>query len=181
MIYFTSDTHVDHENSRIYCPETRGHFETTDDMNQWVVDEWNRTVTPRDTVYHLGDVAMGNTANALRYLKQLNGKLILIEGNHDEHNLKIPEFRSLWSEVHKYHEVKLLGHRFVLCHYPLLSWNRSRHGAIQLHGHLHQASSGLEQFRSFNVGWDSTKRLLTPVTDIINLMATRKIYGDNDQ
>jgi calcineurin-like phosphoesterase family protein len=46
------------------------------------------SVAPEDTVYHLGDVALG-LAHVKRVLPQLNGKKILIVGNHD---LMFPSF-----------------------------------------------------------------------------------------
>ncbi|MFR7669877.1 MAG: hypothetical protein ACLU0O_03195 [Collinsella sp.] len=29
------------------------------------------------------------------------------------------------------------GHRLVMSHYPMLSWNGKARGAIMLHGHIH--------------------------------------------
>lgn len=47
-----------------------------------MIARWNAIVTPEDTIYHLGDVAM-HTAPMKRILPRLNGKKILIIGNHD--------------------------------------------------------------------------------------------------
>ena len=42
----------------------------------------------------------------------------------------------------------------VLDHYPMASWNRSFHGAVQLHGHVHDGLEN-EGIRRFDVGVDS--------------------------
>ena len=40
-----------------------------------------KTVRPTDKVYHLGDVAINR--NGLKALERLNGKKVLIKGNHE--------------------------------------------------------------------------------------------------
>jgi calcineurin-like phosphoesterase family protein len=50
-------------------------------MNADMVRRYNEKVKPEDTVYFLGDIALGK--GGLEYVKQLNGKKILIAGNHD--------------------------------------------------------------------------------------------------
>ena len=39
--------------------------------------------------------------------------------------------------VKQMHELKYVGHTFVLFHYPIAEWNGFYHGAIHLHGHQH--------------------------------------------
>ncbi len=38
---------------------------------------------PNDKVYHLGDVGLGSPENLKEVLSQLNGKIYLIKGNHE--------------------------------------------------------------------------------------------------
>jgi len=52
-------------------------------MNEILIKNWNEIVSPEDTVYHLGDFAMGDRTKISGILSRLNGTLILIRGNHD--------------------------------------------------------------------------------------------------
>ena len=55
MIYFTSDLHFWHKNAIIY---TNRPFETVEEMNEKLIEYWNKTVHANDEVYILGDVTM---------------------------------------------------------------------------------------------------------------------------
>ena len=78
-IYFTADTHWSHR----LMARLRGFGEDIAAHDRFLVDEWNSTVWPGDTVYHLGDFAW--TLDAVREITpQLNGTIILIAGNHDK-------------------------------------------------------------------------------------------------
>lgn len=79
-IFFTSDTHFGHE--RILTLANRP-FADVEEMNAEIIRRWNNTVNPEDTVYHLGDVALGKIAESLPLVGQLNGRKILVVGNHD--------------------------------------------------------------------------------------------------
>jgi calcineurin-like phosphoesterase family protein len=78
-IYFTSDTHFYHTNTLRYCGRP---FFTRQQCDEAMIARWNSIVKPEDTVYHLGDVAMHIKPMA-RILPRLNGRKILIVGNHD--------------------------------------------------------------------------------------------------
>jgi calcineurin-like phosphoesterase family protein len=52
-------------------------------MNEDLVVRWNSRVERGDTVYILGDLAMGKLAESLEYVDRLNGTKFLIPGNHD--------------------------------------------------------------------------------------------------
>ena len=78
MIFFTSDTHFNHKAIISYCSRP---FESVEEMNDRLIDNWNQVVKPSDTVYHLGDFALYcNDIEQIR--KKLNGKINLIQGNH---------------------------------------------------------------------------------------------------
>ena len=87
----------------------------------------------------------------------LPGRKHLVRGNHDPDWL----IRALpWRSVHDLVEITVGRRRFVLCHYPLVTWNSVRQGAIQLFGHLHDRWRGAEG--QINVGVDQWS--FTPVT-----------------
>lgn len=85
--FFTSDHHFGHANILKYEDALRrnvhgGRFESVEDMDTYLVDQWNATVSPTDTVYHLGDLSYKYTTIE-QVLPFLNGKITLIAGNHD--------------------------------------------------------------------------------------------------
>lgn len=85
--FFTSDHHFGHTNILKYEDTLRrnahgGRFQSVADMDTYLVDQWNATVSPDDTVYHLGDISY-KYATIEQVLPFLNGKIILITGNHD--------------------------------------------------------------------------------------------------
>lgn len=78
--WFISDTHFGHENIIRYSQRP---FKNVDHMNQMLVHNWNDRVHPRDTVFHLGDVALGPWEKWDRILRSLHGTKVLVVGNHD--------------------------------------------------------------------------------------------------
>lgn len=102
MIYFTSDTHFHHDNIIGYCD--RPHNDIIE-MNENIIKNWNDTVDENDTVYHLGDV--GFTARTHECVEKLNGKKILIMGNHD-YNLSKEKLEDCFDRVYDDSVVNLL-------------------------------------------------------------------------
>lgn len=176
--YVTSDLHINHENILIYEPKNRP-FKSVDQMHEYMIDHWNQIVDPQDTVYILGDVGFKSVQVIIDVLKQLNGNLILIAGNHDHYWLQIPEFRQCFTEIHQYHEIKHNKRDIIMFHYPVLEWNKCYYGSIMLHGHLHSHPSKLENFRIRNVGWDYTGKVVSLLDDVITdaLTSQRRQHG----
>ena len=85
MDYIISDTHFNHKNIIDYCNRP---FCSVEDMDNKLIKNWNSVITKRDIVWHLGDFGFGNKQQIQRLREQLNGKIYLITGNHDNHNIK---------------------------------------------------------------------------------------------
>lgn len=105
MRFFTSDTHFGHQRIIELCNRP---FRDVDHMNIEIVDEWNKTVTAPDVVYHLGDVALGQIDQSLPIVSRLNGYRILVNGNHDRPFMnrgkaRYDEWHDRYSEV--FHDV----------------------------------------------------------------------------
>jgi calcineurin-like phosphoesterase family protein len=165
--FITSDLHLGHKGIMRFCPLTRGHFQDVDHMNEWMIQEWNKTVQPGDLVYILGDVAFCSGSDAAVMLARMNGDKILIEGNHDNKNLKDPSFRRAFREIHKYLEINHNGTKVCMFHFPILEWNQCHRGSVHFYGHLHQNASGMEQYRARNVGWDCTGQLVSTLDEMV--------------
>ncbi len=79
-------------------------------------------------------------AEAVRLRERIECQNVtLIRGNHDG-DWEDPDVPQIWEDVRDYLEIApgyAKGHRLVLSHYPMLSWNGKARGAIMLHGHIH--------------------------------------------
>jgi len=143
MIWFTADSHFDHANIIKYCFRP---FEDVKHMDEILIGNWNSVVKPMDTVYVLGDFAMGDPRP---YLHRLRGNIYLIPGDHDQWN-KWPEDQVLTKIYQRiYHD-----QRIVLCHYPMLMWPQSHYGSWLLHGHNHAGNLPFYPGKIMNVGAD---------------------------
>ncbi|HEY6018953.1 MAG TPA: metallophosphoesterase [Candidatus Paceibacterota bacterium] len=85
--FFTSDHHFGHANILVYEAEKRRNerglqFNSVAEMDDYLLDQWNTVVEPADTVYCLGDFC-NNYQQMCDVLPFLNGRKILISGNHD--------------------------------------------------------------------------------------------------
>ena len=143
MRLYIADLHFFHRNINARL-DKRG-FKDMEEMNQFMIQQWNSKVRPTDEVVVLGDLSFGNGTQTNWLLKQLNGKIFLIEGNHDHNFLKDPKFdRSLIGWTKKYEELYDNGKRVVLCHYPILFYNKQYQTdtkgsskTYMLSGHIH--------------------------------------------
>lgn len=128
-VWFTADTHLHHTNIIKYCNRP---FACVDDMDEFIIHNWNQRVGPDDDVYHLGDFAFGQ--NPIVYFERLNGaRKFLIQGNHDRRAvLHLP-----WSGVYKSFELNLDGQSLFLHHHPIPDWKGKATGTWLLFAHCH--------------------------------------------
>ncbi len=153
MDFFTSDTHYGHENVIKYCSRP---YKDKWEMNEALIKNWNEVVGKDDQVYHLGDFGFMQPKELVEIIWRLNGRIILIPGNHDSSQFKnklyeIPQSKLVVDE--RYKELSHNNRKIVLCHYPIESWNGMSHGSIHLHGHSH--GKARQQDGRFDVGVDS--------------------------
>lgn len=166
MIYFTADLHFGHDN---IIRHTNRPFSSVPEMNETIIENFNRSVGNNDTVFILGDVAhriASEEANNL--IRRLNGKKILIKGNHD---LKYQA--DLFEKVANYLEVYYQRRLFCLMHYPLLAWHNNFKGSFMLHGHIHQRFDYNEENRKnrilrYDVGVDANNFRPVSAEEIIS-------------
>jgi calcineurin-like phosphoesterase family protein len=159
MILFTADNHFNHRNILKYCNRP---FETIEDMNFVLIENWNSVVTEKDDVYVLGDFCF-KSGNNQEILSSLKGRKYLIEGNHDDEAIKLKG----WKWVKKYYELKTNGNRFTLLHYPMRSWKGSYH----LYGHCHGRLENDRLPKSCDVGvdcWDYTPVSMDDILEFLN-------------
>lgn len=160
--WFTSDPHIGHALvSRLrseagHCPAA--------EHDDYLAEQWDSRVRPRDTVWVLGDLTLGNLDYCLDWFANRPGRLRLIFGNHDEGH---PMHRDAFRRQHDYLDVfeyvataqriRIAGHDCLLSHFPYpgtsegvdehgrpfddrySQWRLPNEGKPLIHGHTHRA------------------------------------------
>lgn len=141
-IYLIADTHFDHRMIMEYEP-SRQQFGDRFDMTEAIIKRWNEVVQPEDLVIHLGDVFFCGAKRAEEIASRLNGRKILVLGNHD--GMSKTKYRKLGFEPYQYYFIEGL----FLSHYPQSNsaiTSAIKNGAIvgNVHGHVHSDTTGLD-------------------------------------
>ena len=173
--WVTADLHFDHANILKYNPDTRP-FVDASDMNEKMVRQWNEIVNYDDLTYILGDVAFCNATKAAALMNRLNGKKILIQGNHDFKLVKESVFTDCFEEIHMYHEMVFEKTKVCMFHYPILDHNQAGHGSVMLHGHRHGNPHGLPG-RIMDVGMDATGNIVSNLSEVIKTLLKKSMQG----
>ena len=84
---FTADDHFGHAE---ILHALRAGFASIQEHDEMLIEAWNATVAPGDTVYHLGDFALSTPEYAAKVFRRLNGRKVLIAGNHDRPQSQAP-------------------------------------------------------------------------------------------
>lgn len=172
-IWFISDMHVFHKNILKFQGRRNEIMGITEDMsdtekikkhNDWILNMWNMTVSKHDHVYILGDVSFGSPEETRVFLSKLHGHKHLIIGNHDKSCSGLENYFESVSQIKEFpikkHQYDFLEENIylVLCHFPMIAWNRRLHGSWMIHGHLHGGMDGFnsdsEELR-VDIGLDS--------------------------
>ena len=137
--FFISDLHFGHENILRFDYRP---WDTVDEMDDALIDRWNRKVTKDDHVYVLGDFVYRNRKPVSYYTEALNGHIHLIRGNHDKRS---EQYEKCFSEVVDYKDLVVLADgvrcRLILSHYFMPVYNGAHRMAFMLHGHTHMTQS----------------------------------------
>lgn len=130
-IFLISDTHFGHIGVTQFLNRDGTKLRPWDDvesMDEAMVSNWNSVVSPKDKVYHLGDVVINR--KHLKTLSRLNGEKVLVKGNHDI--FRIDEYLQYFKDVRGYHVLD----KFLMSHIPIHPVELGRF-AGNIHGHLH--------------------------------------------
>ena len=100
---YIADLHFFHERLN-QSMDMRG-FGSAEEMNAFMIRQWNDHVAERDEVYILGDFAFARGHAVSGLLRKLSGRKFLIRGNHDTY-LEDRRFdRSLFEWILPYAEI----------------------------------------------------------------------------
>lgn len=167
-VFVIGDTHFNHARSLKFETKTGlkyRDFESVSQMNEIMIENWNRVVSKRDVVWHLGDVYFGDSEGADKILKSLNGRKKLILGNHDSG--KDPILQRNFSEIKLWEKLKwksMSGKGYVLTHIPLIE-SEFLGMVLNIHGHVHLNS--LEGDKWFNASCEVINFTPISISEII--------------
>lgn len=131
-LFLISDTHFGHAKFLTFTKDDGSlirQFPSVEVMDETMITNWNKHVNKNDQVYHLGDVSISR--KNIKVLEQLNGKKVLIRGNHDI--FKISDYLPYFKDIRGTHR---LDKTFILSHYPVHK-SCLGDGIINMHGHIH--------------------------------------------
>lgn len=137
-LWFTSDNHFSHANTWYKFKNEDGSplrpFTSTPEMNETMVERWNKCVRPNDHVYNLGDVCMMRPKQIKGILDRLKGHLRLVRGNHDIY--KTAEYLEWFDEIYG---IRVIDN-IIFTHIPI---HPSCLGNFQanVHGHIHSGKA----------------------------------------
>ncbi len=139
MIVITSDHHFFHTKIIEYAERP---FDNAIEMNEYMIAKWNSVVSDQDTVYHLGDFSFGGREKITGIINRLNGRIILIKGNHDNRKSD-----SWWKSVGISDVIDggvILKDFFLLSHKPMFM--NSHMPYCNIHGHIHNNKMESDQY-----------------------------------
>ena len=153
-IFVTSDLHFSHEAVLKYNNRP---WKNVLEMNDALIENWNRKVNKRDTVIIVGDFAWERHGY---FLNVLNGKKELVIGSHD----KMPKkYLDNFSNVYMTKTFDYKKRTFIAMHCCPRVWEKSHYGSVCLFGHCFDEETEILTERGF-LGIDEMKESDRPLT-----------------
>jgi len=194
--YYTSDPHFGH---KFLACDIRG-FVTVEDHDAQLIENWNKTVKPEDMVIIAGDYSLRNpTQTTWPDVNRLNGRKILVSGNHDGCWNGHREARRMhqayldagFENIMDYMRLKLDGVQVLISHFPYdgdhtpddrsPQYRLRDYGIPLIHGHTHESykiSFSEAGTLQLHVGMDANN--LTPVHEsaIIEVLRMKQRFDE---
>lgn len=149
-------------------------------MNEAIIERWNSVVKPGDITYLLGDVMLGDNEAGIECLRQLNGQIFIIWGNHcteTRRNMLFMDERTRHKMLGGWYAfvIKHGKQSIYLSHYPTLTANfdSGKHfsqNVINLHGHCHSRTPWIDPRNPFmyDVGMDAHNCTPVHIDEVIS-------------
>jgi len=173
-VFFTSDTHFGQART---LSLSRRPFRSVAEMDAALVSNWNRDVSMKDTVYHLGDFGNPDVVGMLNF-----AKMVLVKGNYEKKDKAVVERLMAdprvsvvdWATVSD----NVSGAVFRLMHEPLSGKMKDGEFAFALFGHVHRTS--VCKRNGVNVGMDGNHFRLFPIKEVRwQMKAVAEHYDEN--
>lgn len=164
MTFWTADHHLWHKTKSGSIIEYANRpFKNLDEMHEYCINEWNKVVGMGDLVWYLGDFSFGNKLMVQTIRKYLNGKIILLMGNHDRiKNNNCGTFKEVYRRQRQPIYTEVDGYKIAMAHRKeALAFLDKTKNDLFLHGHSH--GNAINEGKYFDVGVDNCPNF-APVT-----------------
>jgi len=131
--FLIADPHFSHEGVCKFLRDDGTKLRPWDnaaEMDEAMIENWNKVVRPVDKVYVCGDLVM-KAKKQIHIMERLNGRKVLIKGNHDIGELKV--YLPYFYDVRAFHVLD----NFCITHIPIHPDCLGRFKG-NIHGHIHQ-------------------------------------------
>lgn len=166
--YYISDLHL--FDRKIIKSAHRPH-KNLEEMHTDIIIKWNKKVSKNDIVYIIGDIGAPDNNKEkfeiIKILKSLNGKKILIIGNHDREIIRDTSFKKCFAAIKEYCRILDNYKRVILFHFPIEDWEGKSKGTIHIHGHIHNKNINFMKNR-YHAGCDVQNFTPVSLNELIN-------------
>lgn len=161
-----------------------------DSMHSALIQRHNAIVGEDDLTYLLGDFAFCKPDQAMRFMMSMNGKKILVHGNHDRKLVDSNEFKD--SSMRRMAGLvedtpyKMISHKHpetgqnygvALFHFPIhFEWEGSHRGSLHCYGHQH-AGGKKSEFRCMDIGVDTNDLKPYDMDDVVRQLSKKKVFA----
>ena len=155
-LFLTSDSHLGHFNICKYCHRP---FQSRSEMDQTLIKNWNEVVPEDGIVVHCGDFMLPHNEDIKeynKYLNRLNGRVLLLRGNHDLASLDWVSDKLI--AVRDQAMIVVDGVKIFAQHYPCAAFN----GDYHVYGHIHTLADGT----CYGIDGDVTKMMRKNTYDV---------------
>lgn len=172
--FFASDFHL---GQRFFIHKGLRNFSSIEEMNEIIIDRaWSLPIG--SNLYFAGDI--GHDKDTLqdffcRKPKGIHFHWIL--GNHDR-TIQYKRWANYCESISDIKDIKINDIRLSICHFPMISWNKSHYGSWHIHGHLHTNSSNIVRGKAMNVCVDVNDFKMISFDEVVAYMKTREDNWD---
>ena len=139
--FLIADTHFGHANIIKY--ESRP-FSSVDEMDLTLINYWNTTVNKDDIIYVLGDFTLSRRMPVIsNIVSRLNGRKVLIMGNHDTRKPK--DYIACGFEVVTRKAI-MVEPGIILMHEPFMDESLIAPNYIYFFGHVHANKTLMDNY-----------------------------------
>lgn len=132
-VFITADLHFGHKKIMEY--ESRP-FDSVEEMDETLIENWNSIVSREDKVFVLGDVGFYGKQKMSECISRLKGKKLLVMGNHDRRK-SLSWWRDVgFGEVSKY---PIVYKDFIIMSHEPPTYTPPDTPYFYIYGHVHSS------------------------------------------